>query len=66
MIALVISACFYADPASCRAYRVPMPEETNALSCTLFAQPFLAQWAAENPGLRITKWRCATALVADI
>lgn len=66
MIALVISACLMGDLQSCHAYRVPLPEQTNPLTCTLFAQPYLAQWVGEHPGLQITKWTCESATVANI
>jgi hypothetical protein len=23
------------------------------------AQPYIAQWAGEHPGARVTRWRCA-------
>lgn len=66
MITLVISACLAGKLASCHSYRVPLPDQTSTLTCTLFAQPFLAQWAAEHPGLKITRWTCELPIVANI
>ena len=66
MIALVVSACFLADPAVCRAFRTPAPDENDVVACTMDAQRYLPQWAQEHPGWRITKWSCVTANIADL
>ncbi len=66
MIALVISACFLADPGTCRAFHVPVADQNDALACTLSAQPYLPQWTQEHPGWQMTKWGCARADFADL
>jgi hypothetical protein len=66
MIALVVSACLIGDPAVCRTFRTPVPDETDAIACTISAQAFLPQWNEEHPGWRIGKWACVASNVADL
>jgi hypothetical protein len=66
MMALVVSACLLGDPAVCRTFRTPVPDQTDAMACTISAQIYLPQWSDEHPGWRIGKWACATAAVADL
>jgi hypothetical protein len=66
MIALVVSACFLADPATCRIFQIPVPEQTSAIECTMSAVPYLPQWAEEHPGWHIKKWSCASSEISDL
>lgn len=66
MMALVISACLFGDPAVCRSFRTPVPEQTDAMACTMSAQIYLPRWAEDHPGWHIGKWTCATTAVADL
>lgn len=66
MIALVVSACFLADPGLCRTFQMPLPDQQNAIECAKAAIPFLPQWAEEHPGWQIKKWSCAGSDIADL
>ncbi len=66
MIALVVSACFLSDPASCRVFRVPVPDQSNVVECAMSAVPYLPQWSEEHPGWHIQKWSCASSEIADL
>mgnify|MGYP001252801103 FL=1 len=66
MIALVVSACFLADPGLCRTFRMPLPDQQSAIDCAKSAVPFLPQWAEEHPGWQINRWSCADSNIADL
>jgi hypothetical protein len=66
MMFLVISACLMDDINACNVYRISLPEQTERLTCTLSAQPYLVKWAEHNPVLRIKKWTCEFPEIATI
>lgn len=57
MIELVFVACLGAAPADCEQRRMSFVDLT-LITCTLAAQPQLAQWASDHPGWRIRCWTC--------
>ena len=66
MIALVISACLFADPTVCSSFRMPLSQEYDARRCSTEVIPLLPQWAEEHPGWQITKWSCNLGIFADL
>ncbi len=66
MIALIVSACFISDPDMCRAFQIPMPDQTNAFACVMSAPPMLPQWAEDHPGWTVTKWSCSSSQYSNL
>jgi len=61
MITIVISACLIANPRDCREHHVPFMSDIDPAQCVQYAQPHAAEWASENPGWEIKRWRCTRA-----
>jgi hypothetical protein len=59
LVDLIVLACMTADPAQCREYHIQFESSQSLRSCMMQAEPYLAQWAGEHPGLSIKRWRCA-------
>jgi hypothetical protein len=57
MIELVFVACLSAQPATCEN-RAMQFTDVSVTTCTLGAQPQLAQWVNEHPGWLIRRWTC--------
>jgi hypothetical protein len=59
LIDLILLACTVAAPGACREYHLLIQSAGSPRTCTMQAQPVLAQWVAEHPTLRIARWHCA-------
>lgn len=57
MIELIFVVCLAASPTSCEDKAMQFPD-INVMTCTLGAQPQLAQWVNEHPGWRVQRWTC--------
>lgn len=57
MIELVFVVCLSADPRNCEE-RSLLYTDITPMTCTLGAQPVLAEWAATHPRWRIAGWKC--------
>lgn len=57
MIELVFIVCLSAEPATCES-RAMQFTDLSLTTCTLSAQPQLAQWVSEHPGWLIRRWTC--------
>lgn len=58
MLSIMISACLISDPNVCKDHAIPIGNDVDPAQCALYAPPHFGQWADENPGWRIVKWRC--------
>lgn len=58
-IELIVAVCLHADPTVCRELHFQFVEERSLNGCMSRAQPYMANWAAEHPKWRVTRWRCA-------
>jgi hypothetical protein len=58
LIDLVVLVCSLANPTSCGERHLILDAQGSAAQCSMQAQPYLAQWIGEHPGLRIARWRC--------
>ena len=59
MVDLILLACTLANPGACHEHHLLFETEGTLRGCVFQAQPYLAQWAGEHPGLRVARWRCA-------
>jgi hypothetical protein len=59
LVDLVVLACMLASPGTCREYHLLVQSAGSLQTCTMQAQPYLAQWIGEHPNLRVARWRCA-------
>ena len=59
LIDLVVLACTLVSPGECREYHLLLQSADSLRACTMQAQPYLAQWIGEHPGLRVARWHCA-------
>ena len=60
-IELVLTVCSLAQPAQCDERRLVFSSETGSIcGCMMQAQPYIAQWVGEHPGVAVTRWRCVT------
>lgn len=66
MITIVISACLIGDPGTCKDYKIPLEADIDLTKCAFFAPPHFGKWADENPGWKITRWRCMAGAAKDI
>ena len=58
MIVLVLTVCAATALASCEDTRLPFASQESLMQCTMRAPPFIAAWAEDHPGRRVTRWRC--------
>jgi P2-related tail formation protein len=56
---LVVLACTLASQAACHEYHLLYQSVISPRTCTMQAQPYLAQWIGEHPNLRVARWYCA-------
>lgn len=68
MMTIILSACLIANPTECKDFRIPLnvSELMSTNQCAIFAPPYFAQWAQENPAWEVRKWRCQAGSVEDI
>jgi hypothetical protein len=59
LIDLIVLACTLAAPGTCREYHLLIQSVGSLRACAMQAPPFLAQWVAEHPSLRVARWHCA-------
>jgi hypothetical protein len=57
MIELVLIACLRLDPQVCQEKVLPFVE-VSTITCSIAAQPVLAEWSGRNPTYRISRWFC--------
>ena len=53
---LVVLACTLASPEACHEYHLLYQSAGSPRTCTMQAQPYLAQWIGEHPNLRVARW----------
>ena len=58
MIALALTACLVAHPASCREVRGFRPPD-SLIACLVASQTAAATWAVEHPAWEVTRIRCS-------
>lgn len=58
IVDLILLACTITDPSACHEYRMTVQSSGSLQTCAMQAEPYLAQWAEEHPGYRVTRWRC--------
>ena len=57
---LIFTVCTLAEPAICEERTLAFNSPSVSLrGCAAQAQPAIAQWAGEHPGLQVARWRCA-------
>jgi hypothetical protein len=54
---LILLACSLASPGACHEYHL-MIQSASPRTCTMQAEPYLAQWIDGHPNLRVARWRC--------
>jgi hypothetical protein len=59
LVDLILLACSLANPNACHEYHLVFETAGSLQSCTMQAQPYLAQWVGEHPNFRVTRWHCA-------
>lgn len=59
LVDLILLACSLVNPAACHEYHVLFQSAGSLQTCTMRAQPYLAQWVGEHPNFRIARWHCA-------
>jgi hypothetical protein len=56
---LVLTVCTLAEPSICEERRLAVNMDGESLrGCASRAQPYIAQWAGDHPGVHVTRWRC--------
>lgn len=58
LVDLIIVVCSLITPGSCQERHLLFESHGSLAACTMEAQPYLAQWIGEHPGLRIARYRC--------
>lgn len=58
-IELIVTVCSITHPAICNDRHLQFSSQESLRACAANAEPYMAQWAGEHPGLRIVKWHCA-------
>jgi hypothetical protein len=59
LVDLILLACSLASPSACHEYHLMFQTAGSLQSCTMQAQPYLAQWIGEHPNVRVARWHCA-------
>jgi hypothetical protein len=58
MVDLIVTVCSLLNPNACQDRHMLIQSQGSLKACVMQAEPYLAQWAGEHPGLRIVRWRC--------
>lgn len=58
LVDLIFVVCSVASPASCQEHHLLVESHGSLRTCVMQAEPYLAQWIGEHPGLRIARFRC--------
>ena len=59
LVDLILLACSLTNASACHEYHIEFETGGSLQSCTMQAQPYLAQWVGEHPNFRVARWRCA-------
>jgi hypothetical protein len=59
MIELILTICAINGTDQCVEQRLQFVSQGSVMQCMMQAPPYVAKWAAEHPGYRVAKWRCA-------
>lgn len=62
MLVLIMTVCSLSAPDRCQEARLQFAGDQGELSlmqCVASSQMQIAAWAAEHPGVRVARWRCA-------
>ncbi len=60
LIEVIMTVCSLAHPDGCQEKHLQFADQGETLmQCALEAPIYMAAWADEHPGQKITKWRCA-------
>jgi hypothetical protein len=58
LVALVLTVCAVTQPENCRKESFIFESHGGLAQCMFEAQPWIAQWQAAHPAVRVTRWRC--------
>ena len=58
MIELVLTVCAVTAMNSCEDKRLQFDSQESLMQCATQAPPYIAAWAQNHPGRRVTRWRC--------
>jgi hypothetical protein len=58
LVDLIIVVCSLASPSACQERHLLFESHGSLTACMMQAQPYLAQWIGEHPGVRIASYRC--------
>lgn len=59
LVDLILLACTLTNASACHEYHILFESAGSLKSCTMQAQPYLAQWVGEHPKFRVARWHCA-------
>ncbi len=59
LIELILTVCSLAHPGQCDDRHLQFVSQESLRACMSNAQPYMAQWSNDHPGVQIVKWRCA-------
>ena len=60
VIELIVAVCLTGQPEVCSEKHFPFYEDGSSVSaCMVRAQPWLAQWASQNPEWTVKTWTCS-------
>lgn len=59
LVALVLTVCAVTDPKACHVEEYTFQASGDLTHCMFEAPPFIAEWAATHPDLKVAKWKCA-------
>jgi hypothetical protein len=59
LVDLILLACTLTNASACHEAHILFETAGSLQSCTMQAQPYLAQWVGEHPSFRVARWRCA-------
>jgi len=58
-VQLILTVCTLAEPSVCDERKMLFESPSGSMrGCFVKAQPFIAQWVGDHPGLRVAAWRC--------
>ncbi len=58
LVDLIVLVCSLAAPHACQERHLLFESHGSLAACMAEAQPYLAQWIGEHPGVRIAKYHC--------
>lgn len=64
---LVLLVCLASAPGQCHEERILMSySRIESRNCMAAAVPTLAEWAGDNPGWDIQRWKCGASRQASL